>query len=289
MQRVKIITERLASMSYKFAKKHGIALLPVSIMHKGDTIQDDNDEKANDFLQRLQHMEEIPTTGAPPLGQMINFFQDAMKDLETAIYITPSVKLSSIHDHGLTVAKKLKDKGKDIRVFDSGTTVSMQGMYAYEANLLAKQGKDIDSILNHLEKLKENRQIVEYGVLETLKFLEKNGRIGKAKAWIAGLFSFKPIITAKDGILEPIARVRTNAQGLDMIVDKIREDMKRTNSSKIKVMYDYGLDDEYVRSEVAPKIKQEFDAEVISFNQISTVIACHMGPEIWGVCVKMEK
>ena len=51
---------------------------------------------------------------------------------------------------------------------------------------------------------------------------------GKAQAWLGGLLSFKPLISAKDGVLEPIGRVRTNDKGLDAIVNKIKEDLKRT-------------------------------------------------------------
>ncbi len=289
MQKVKIITERLASISYRFAEKHNIALFPVNIMHKGKTYTDDDDAKAKDFLQKLETVEEIPTTGTPPLGHMIKAFEKATDKIKDAIYISPSSKLSSIHDHGVNVAKKLAEKGRNIKVFDSLTTVSMQGMMAYEAAKMAEEGEDIDTVYSHLKNLRDNRLIVEYGTLESLKFLKKSGRIGKGKSFFASLFSLKPVISAQNGELQPIGRVRTNEQGLDTVIKKIKEDMKRTGAEKLSVMYDYGLNEAYIRETVDPRMQKEFDTKIISFNQISIAIASHLGPNVWGVCAKFDK
>lgn len=288
MQKVKIITERLASLSYKDAQRKGIYIFPANIIYKGDVIKDDNDADAQDFIQKLVNIDEIPSTGVPPLGEIIKAFREATNDCDDAIYISASSKLSGLYNAGLKAAKKLKEEGKDIRVFDSYTVVSMEGMYAHKAAALSNEGKTADEIISVLEKIKKDRRIIEYGVLNTLKYLQKGGRIGRAKAWVSNLFSFKPIISALDGVLEPIAKVRTNQQGLDLIVNKIKDDMKRTKARKISVMYDYGVQDDFIKSEVDPRIREEFDAEIILSNQISSVIACHMGPEIWGVCVLLE-
>jgi len=288
MPKVQIITERLSSLAYDFAEKNNIFIFPVSIILKNDVFKDDNDIKAAKFLKKLETLDEIPSTAVPSLGEMEIIFEKATKDIKKAIYISASKKLSGIYNVGVKIAEKLKKQGKDIRVFDSYTTVSMEGMYAFHASLLAKEGKDIDEIMQSLEKIKQERRIIEYGVLETLKYLVKNGRIGKAKSWIANLFSFKPIISAKDGVLEPVAKVRTNAQGIEAIIKRIKEDIKRTRAKKIKIMYDYGISDAYIREEVDPRIRKEFNPDIISFNQISTAIACHLGPEIWGVCILLQ-
>ncbi len=285
MQQVQIITERLASLSYRFAKENGIYIFPVDIVLNNKVIKDDNDKSATEFLRMLTTTENIPTTAVPPLKEMMNEFLKATRTLNNAIYISASSKLSGIFNAGQKVAERLKNNGKLIKVFDSSTVVSMEGMYAYWANKLAKEGKDIDEILNELIHIRDNRRIVEYGVLETLKYLEKGGRIGKAKAWLANLFSFKPIITAKDGVLEPIAKVRTDNQGLEKVLELIKEDIKRIKPKEIEIMYDYGISDKYVREIVNPSIQKEFCVRVISFNQISTTIACHMGPELWGIAL----
>lgn len=283
---VKIITERLASLSFKFAKKEGIYLYPADIIYKDKVLKDNDDEKATQFLKKLQNIDEIPSTSVPPLAEIEKAFLEATKETDKAIYVSASSELSSIIDAGRTVAKKLKSKGKDIKVFDSGTVVSMEGMYAYQANKLARQGKDIDEIMSILKDWRDNRRVVEYGVIETLKFLEKNGRIGKAKSMLANLFSFKPLITAQNKVLEPIGKVRTNSQGIDKVIELIRSDIERLNAKGVEVMYDFGLSDDFVKNTLHPEIEKNFSIDkMISFNQISTTIACHLGPNLWGVCV----
>jgi len=288
MANVKIITERIASLSYKQAEKLGISLLPVNIIYKDEVIKDDNDENADKFLHDMQTFDEIPSTAVPPVGQMYEFFKREMQDTDQAIYIAASSKLSGIYDAGLKASQMLEKDGKSLKVFDSYGVVSIEGMYAYEAQKLSNEGKYLDDIFHHLEKLKNERKVVEYGVIETLKYLEKNGRIGKAKSWLAGIFSFKPIISAKDGLLEPISKVRTHNQGLEKIVQLIKSDIERTKAASIEIMLDYSLDDRFIKDTVIPRIRDEFNPKILSINQISIVIACHLGPTVWGVCAKLE-
>ncbi len=286
MANVKIITERIASLSYKQAKKLGISLLPVNIIYKDKVIRDDNDEKADKFLKDLPTFDEIPSTAVPPVGEMYAFFKSEMQDTDEAIYIAASSKLSGIYDAGLKASDMLKKDGKTLKVFDSYGVVSIEGMYAYEAQNMSNDGRNLDDILVQLEKLKDDRKVVEYGVIETLKYLVKNGRIGKAKGWISNLLSFKPIISAKDGVLEPISKVRTHNQGLEKMVQLIKSDIERTNATNIEIMLDYSISDEFLNTTVIPRLRDEFNPKIVSINQISIVIACHLGPTVWGVCVK---
>lgn len=289
MNKVRIITERVASLSFDFASKNNITLIPANIITGDTTIKDDKDEIVENFLRSLDPDKEIPSTAAPSLGDIIKVFEDATVDADEAIYISASSKLSALYSIGVKAAKELESKGKKIAVFDSYATVSISGMYAYEASRLAAEGKSTEEIMTTLTNIQKNRLIDEYGVIETLKFLEKNGRIGKAKAWIAGIFSFKPLITERDGVLEPITKVRTNTQGLEYIVEQFKKTKVRTGATRMRVMYDYGISDEFVKSVVHPRMEKEFDITVISYNQISPTIACHLGPNVWGVCARFIK
>lgn len=288
MSRVQIIAERLSSLSYKFASENGIHLFPVNVIRGDEVLKDSNDEEGNRFIHELESFEEIPSTAVPSVGEMKEIFDKATSDTKEAIYISTSDKLSSLNSVGQKVAKLMKKEGKDVRVFNSLTTVSMLGMYVYKANELSKDGRSIDDILSDLDKIQQERRIVEYGVIGTLKYLEKGGRIGKAKAWMANIFSFKPIISARDGELEPVSKARTDNQALEIVTDKIKSDIERTGKSHITAMYDYGDSDEYLRDTVIPRFDEEFKPKTVSVNQVSIAIACHFGPKVWGVSFLLE-
>lgn len=288
MSKVKIITERLSSLSYQFAQEKGIHLIPANVVKDGDIFKDDDDAKTSQFLKELGNMDELPTTAVPSLGEMLDEFEKATKDTDQALYIATSSKLSGMYNLGKKAANEMKKKGKEVAVFDSYTTVSMEGMFAYEASLMANDGKDKKEIIKTLKKIKEENRIVEFGLLENLKYLEKGGRIGKAKLWAANLFSFKPIVSTEDGLLEPVKKVRTRQQGLDFIVDKFKNMQEKKQSKNMKIMYDYGLESNFFSKEVKKRIESEFDCEVISNNQISITLGCHLGPNVWGVCAYFE-
>jgi DegV family protein with EDD domain len=284
MSNVKVLTGRIGSLSYKFAKENDIALMPTNIIKGDEIIRDDTDKKASEFFKELPTLSDIPSTSAPPQGEVLKFLKENVKKCESALYLSASTKLSAIYDSVSNAAAKLKKEGYDIKVFDTLTTLSMQGMFAYQARLLSNGGDNREEIVKKLTKMRDEVRIREYGTIETLKYLEKNGRIGKAKAWIANLFSFKPIISAKDGELDPVGRARSNDQALEITVKKIHEDQERVGSSEMDMMYDYGLSDKYLKEAVIPRMEKEFHPKVISRNQISIVISCHLGPEVWGVC-----
>jgi len=285
MSKVAIITERLSSLSYDFADKHNITLLPANVIQDEKVIKDDSDEKANSFLKSLDPKGNIPSTSTSSIGEVFKLFQEATKDTDQGIYISSSPKLTAFHDVGVKAAKLLKKQGKNIQVFNSNLTLSAIGMMAYEASQLSENQGDVESIMQFLTTIRDEHRITEFGVIETLKFLVKNGRIGKAKAWLANIFSFKPIISIKDGELDPVTRVRTNDQALETLVRLTREKMESLGSKKLKIMFDYGISDEYIQEKAQKRFKEEFDAEIISINQISIAIGCHLGPNIWGLAL----
>ena len=288
MQSIAVIAERLSSLSYKFAYENGIYLIPTNAISGDIVYQDKDDDSAQSFFKKLEEMTNIPTTAVPSYGEMKDHFEKACENFDSGIYIAASSKLSGMYNLGLKVAQDLKQKGKDIKVFDSFATVSITGMYAYEAAKLSRENKSSDEIMLHLENLKKNKQVVEFGLLEDLKYLEKGGRIGKAKFWLATLLSFMPIISAEDGVLKPVSRARSAKQGIDLMIESIKNHMEKHGFTKLSVMYDYGISKDMAEKEINPLMEKTFKMELISYNQISIVIACHLGPNVTGICVKFS-
>lgn len=289
MPNVKIFTERLSSLSYDFAKKNNIYLLATNIVTENENFKDDNDAQAHEFFKKIDLFEKIPSTATPSLGEVCNFIKSNIGDSREGIYLTPSSKLSSLYSLALKAADVLKEEEIDLSVFETPAVVSIEGWYALKAAELSNQGKSKKEILESLNKIKLDRRIVEYGVIETLKYLEKNGRIGKAKAFLGGVFKFKPIITEKDGELGPVTKVRTNSQGMRTIFNLIKEDMKRIGAKKARVMFDFGISDQFIRTVLEKELLREFPTfEIVSYNQISIVIACHFGPSVWGISLFFE-
>src|SRR5690606_31970506 len=125
-----------------------------------------------EFITGLDKLDEIPTTSVPSPMEMKSYFEEATRNHDEAIYISPSAKLTSMNSLGLQTAKELKSKGKHIEVFDSYATISIQGIYSYQANLLAQKDTPMAKILEILINMREKGLVVEYGTIETLKYLQ---------------------------------------------------------------------------------------------------------------------
>ena len=116
MSKVRIITERVTSLSYAFAKKQNIYLFPVNIIKGEEVFKDSNDEEGKKFIEEMESFEEIPSTAVPAPGEMKKILLEAVKETKKGIYISASSKLSGLHSLGVKVADELNKEGYNPQV-----------------------------------------------------------------------------------------------------------------------------------------------------------------------------
>lgn len=119
-------------------------------------------------------------------------------------------------------------------MIDTGVAIGSLGFLAMEAAKVANEGGGVEAIIRRVGEAKPKRDSAI--VFETLKYLARGGRIGKAKALLGTVLSIKPIIGFKDGITVPLGKVRTHEQGLEWIANKIRSDLERLKGDRVHLI-----------------------------------------------------
>jgi DegV family protein with EDD domain len=166
----------------------------------------------DEFYHRLIHGNIWPTTTQPPPGDFVNVYNKLAEETDEILVVTLSSKISGTYGSALN-AKSLVEKECRIEVIDSLTVAMGLGLIVIAAAKAAQTGANLDELTDLVRSAMARSHTTMY--FDTLKYLAKGGRIGKAQGLLGSLLSVKPLLTMKDGEVAPLTRVRALAAGMD--------------------------------------------------------------------------
>ncbi len=205
---VKIITDTLSDIPDEVASELGLTLIPLTVSFGRESFLDRIEISAEEFYKRLIQNTVLPTTTQPSPGVFASAYKKLAKETDEILVITLSSKLSGTYQSAIT-AKNTIDVKCRIEVIDSQKIVMSFGLAVIAAAKMANEGYGIDEIMDKTKARLEKSQLVAY--FDTLKYLAKGGRVGKAK----------PILTIKDGEMAPLTRVRSKAAGIEYLYNAV--------------------------------------------------------------------
>jgi len=269
---VRIVTDSTADLTKEQQQAAGITVVPLNV-HFGDQVfRDHMDLTPDEFFRRLKASTQLPRTSQPSVG----VFEEAYRTLRESGDEIVSVHLSS-KVSGTCNSAQMAAKGVDeqaIEVVDSLSTSMALGFMALEGARLARAGRDRASIAERLRALVPKARVV--CVVDTLTYLERGGRIGKARALLGSLLNVKPILQLKDGEVVPVGRARGRPQALNKLVELLERD---GHVSQLAIMHGAAqADAEQLRERVAAS----YPGLDILLTEIGAVLGTHTGPGVIG-------
>jgi DegV family protein with EDD domain len=121
------------------------------------------------------------------------------------------------------------------------------------------------------------------GLLDTLKYLQKGGRIGKAKALLGSVLNVKPMITLKEGEVVPAGQVRSRSKGIERLFSFVEN---ASNIDDLAVAYNTTPDEAHV---LAERLGSIFTKEAVKVVRLGTTLGVHMGPGGLAVGLREKK
>jgi DegV family protein with EDD domain len=213
---VKIVTDSVADIPPTVTAELGITIIPVLVRFGEETYRDGIDITNDQFYERLVSSKVMPTTSVPSMDMFARTYARLAEETDEILVIMLSSKLSGLHNAALQSVGLLESKCR-IEVVDSGCAVMAQGFVVIKAAQAAQAGANLDEIL---EIVRSNLPRTEIrAAFDTLEYLKRGGRIGKAQALMGSVLKVNPIITIKDGLVEPAGRARSRAKAIDHLYD----------------------------------------------------------------------
>jgi DegV family protein with EDD domain len=282
LSNIVIVTDSTADLTARTAAEHGIAVVPVSVIHKGKTYLDGIDITSEAFYPMLRSSDELPTTSQPAPLQFQEVYERLLESADGIVSIHVSGELSATVDSASVAAASVSKER--IHVVDSGFVSYALALQVLEAARLAREGRIAEDILTRMARLKNKMELAF--TLDTLHYLHKGGRIGMVSALMGTVLGIKAVIRIEEGHLVPAGKERSTARALSSIVDILS---KRYGQEKVVVAVGHGAGAEYasmLREMVISALN--VDGEPAAF-EIGPAVGVHAGPGAVGVAVRPVK
>jgi DegV family protein with EDD domain len=272
---VKIVTDSLSDISPEWARELGISVVPLNV-HFGDKVFKDAVELSpEEFYQKLVEGKVFPTTSAPAPGLFTELFTNLSKETNEILAIMASDKISAVHESAVQ-GKALVKADCRIEVINTKWLVGAQAILVILAVEAAKKGANLDEIVEIVRKAMPRLHALM--IFDTLEYLKRGGRIGKAKAFLGSLLKLHPVITLKDGEVHPYQQARSRVQAKDILVNYAKK------FSKIERMVVEHATTSAEMEELINRFGEMVLGEHIYRSRVGSVIGTHTGPHVLAVC-----
>ena len=273
---IRIITDSTSDISRKEGTKLNIDIVPLKINIDGASYTEGIDITNEEFYEKLETSNNLPTTSTPAPEDYLTYFEEAKKAGDDVIVITLSSGLSGTYQCA-NIAKDISEYS-NIHVIDSKQATLSQMLLVKYAVQLSDEGKSIDEIILAIEEAKE--RVVLLLTLDTLNYLYKGGRLSKGASIAGNLLKIKPIITVTDGVADLISKARGFKGSMNTMLELTKE--YGPFDPNMLVVYGYSGNPERCESfkKNADETFSFIDTEMIS---IGSVIGTYAGPKAYGI------
>jgi len=278
MPSVAVATDSTHYLPRALADEEGIHQVSLYVGWKGAPERELEMDGFDSFYKRLGTDPELPTTSQPSIGDFLAVWEPLIEAGQDVVSIHLAGGISGTCEaahqaHGLLTERGLGDR---VEVIDGETACGGTGLLVLAAAAAARAGEEKDAVVERARATRKALKI--WFCLDTLEYLRRGGRVGKAQAWLGGTLKIKPILSLEYEIT-PVERVRTAGRAFERMVQYAQE------------LHDSGADGWVVQHIQAPEQAQRlidrcleiFDSEPVFTSEVGPVIGTYTGPGLIGV------
>lgn len=271
---VRIVTDSSCDLPEAQASELGIEVVPLTVRFGAEEYVDRTELSVDEFYAKMASSPELPQTAAPAPGAFEAAFRRAVEGgADAVVCVNLSAQLSATMQSAQTAAKAFEGTA-DVRVVDSRSVTLGLGSMVLWAARAAREGADADAIVAGVSSMAQRNRI--WATLDTLDNLKKGGRIGGAKALVAGLLSIKPAIQLHEGVVAEAGKPRTRGKALQWLADRVLEEPAVEN---LCVVHGQAPDADAFLDLLAPR----YSRDDLTVGVIGPIIGAHGGPRVVGV------
>jgi DegV family protein with EDD domain len=272
---IAIVTDSTSDIPKDIAEQHGITVVPLNVRFGMEEFKDGIDIDNDEFYRRLQAESELPTTSQPSPGDFSATYEKLLAEHDGVVSVHISGKLSQTINSAVQGAREVDSDGTKIKTIDTGQATIPLGLIVIEAAKSAASGADIEGVVAAVNDATDRARF--YGMVDTLEYLLKGGRIGRAKGFIGGLLKVTPIITLEEGESSPVASPRTRRKGLEKLKQLVEE-----AAPFDQLALHYSTEPEEVQK-LAADLAHLAPEGGVMISQIGAVVGTYSGPGSLGV------
>ncbi len=273
---IRIVIDSTSDVTNEIIEKYNIKMVPLTVNFEDGSYLDKIELSSEEFFEKLAKAAKLPTTTLVSPGAFVEAFSEILMEGDQVLGIFLASEFSGTYDS----ARMAKDMigSEDIHIIDTRSVCLGSFALILEAIELVEQNKNIEEIVKELEKVKE--KIVAIAAVDTLKYLEKGGRLSKGQAVVGSILNIKPIIKISEGKLSVIEKIRGKNKSIkwfDEWIEKNNYDL----SDKTVLLF-HGRSYEQLKL-LRETIEQKYKIKNIIEQEVGPVIGTHSGPGVLGI------
>jgi DegV family protein with EDD domain len=279
---IRLVTDSTADLPLDQAEAEGITVVPLTVFFADQSYLDGVELDNAGFYKKLQESKDLPRTSQPSPAAFQEAYMRLIHEGATGILsLHLSSRLSGTYQSACTARDTLPDEYKQvpIEIIDSQSVSVGMTFALLRARQEARDGLSLAEIKEHmLDQLARTRILA---VLDTLEFLRRGGRIGRATALIGNMLSFKPIISLKEGEVSPVERPRTRSKAYERVAQLIQEMGPLQQLAVVEASNEVG-------EQLAQVLKPIYKGDIARY-KLGAVLGTHTGPHTAGVIIITAK
>ncbi|MCR4430137.1 MAG: DegV family protein [Tepidanaerobacteraceae bacterium] len=274
MERISIVTDSTADLPPQLLAKYDITTVPLKIYFGDEEYREGVDITPDEFYQKLRSSPHHPRTSQPSPVEFAACYETLSQKSDRIISIHLSSKLSGTYQSAVLARDMVKIP---VDVVDSKGASMMIGFAVLEAAKAAKEGINREGILEKIFDVVSSLRV--YFVVDTLDWLQRGGRIGKASAFLGNLLNIKPMLTISDGLVTPVEKIRGKSRVMDKLLEKVSADTNKGPYTGT-VLHAGCMAEAERYKEV---LEKHFDFKELTISAIGAVIGTYTGPGTIGI------
>ena len=270
---VRVVTDSTADLPGDVAAEMGITVVPLNVLFGNEVFCDGVDISADQFFHTLQSSTTLPKTSQPSVGTFLEAYAGYPSSQLLSVHV--SSKLSGTVNSA-DLAAQQSSYGR-VRVLDSRSVSVGLAIIAICAAKKAREGAGLQEVAAYTQSVAKRVHCIV--MVDTLEYLQRGGRIGKASAFLGSALNIKPILSVEDGEVHPLERVRTRAKALERMLEIVAA-VPRASEPWV-IHSTTPADAEAIAGRLASHLK----TQKVRIGRFGPVLGTYVGPGALGMAV----
>jgi DegV family protein with EDD domain len=278
MPSVAVATDSTHYLPRSLAESQEIRQISLYVGWRDESVPELGMNNFDGFYERLRNDPELPTTSQPSIGDFLAVWEPLIEDGRDVVSIHLAGGISGTVEAARQARELLAERGLGdrVEVLDSETACGGTGLLALAAAAAARSGADKDAVADRVREARKTLKL--WFCLDTLEYLRRGGRVGKAQAWLSSTLKIKPILSLEYEIV-PVERVRTAGRAFERMVEHAHE-LRERGSDGWVVQH---IQAPQQADRLIERCREIFDSEPVFTSEVGPVIGTYTGPGLLGV------
>jgi DegV family protein with EDD domain len=281
MGKIAIVTDSTADLNTELIEQYNITVVPLNVHFHDEVFKDGVDMTTTSFFKKLKDTPVPPRTSQPSPGDFQKVYKSLLSSgYQSIISIHISSNLSGTWQSACIARDMLPEE--QIQIVNSKSASMGLGLIVINTVKRIQEGASLEDAASYANQLVDNSRIMF--AVDTLEYLHRNGRIGRAAKLMGGLLNVKPMLYVDNGVVAPLGKVRGKSKVIPFLVEQ---------AEKFVGDFDGPMDlavihaqDPAIAQEITAKVTEKLKIRDVYQSEIGSVIGTHTGPGAVGITLQ---